>query len=405
MARMLWVALLAAIVACAAADHDFAGVIYGIEVGEDKRIFQINTTNPGVIRDDTIALVYDLTANRGTPEVDDECFGRNFNTNPPTENPSSPNALANDGVNRLYFTATDRPARQTPARLCFYSFITVGLGSTKVKYVEQLQGYTVINGATFDQNGYSYVFVKDALEQQPESDYLNIVFARLSRTTGEFRQVDIVTNFRNTTAPGNPTFVNQMPLIYKGGDQAFNCERVFYASSIRVDNSDKYFFSVDFSSQPGGFYNYVLIHNDNYLPDGSLVDPTNETATGFATNDQIAFDGDGDLVSQSSKDGIFSFVDLATGANNELAPINTTNVQFLNPDGTVRRFADLASYLDCEVEVGCIDTFQTNPCVEGQIVVPSPTDTGGRPCGPVEITCLNPVTCEPTEVCLVYQYI
>jgi len=361
-----------------------AGVVYGVEVGDNKEFFAINTTLP--INDGSTALIFGMTAAAGTPAVDDRCFGLNGLGG--ALNPSAPNALANDGVNRLYFIAwDDNISPSTQARLCYLSILNPM--SPVVIYVQMLPD-NVINGASFDQVGYIYVYIKEIAVPMTMS------LSTLSRATGQVVNNRNVQNFRDTTGGGA---VGDLGVLFRGGDMAFNCERILYASSIRVAGSDKYFFTIDFNVGASGIYDYALIHSDN------VAAPTDESLTGFATADQLAFDGIGDLVSQDSRTGIFSFVNLLTGANGELGAENTTNVVFRTAGGVARRFADLASFLDCEVESGCIEGEGTTPCAEGAFPIVIPSDGAGRECASFETTCRDPANCENEFPCIVWEFV
>ncbi|KAA8498431.1 hypothetical protein FVE85_6016 [Porphyridium purpureum] len=388
MARMVvaFALALVAMVAMVKAQNELnAGVIYGVEVGANKDFFLINTTLP--IIDGSITLIFGMNANRGTEFVDERCFGL-IGTGGAL-NPSAPNALANDAVNRLFFVAwDDNLPTATQARLCYLS--TANPMQPRVIYVQMLPD-PVINGASFDQIGYIYTYIREVATP------MTLVLSTLSRATGQVVQTRNVILFRDTTGGGA---VGDLNVRFRGGDMAFNCERILYASSIRVQGSDKFFFSIDFNVGPAGIYDYALIHSDN------VPAQTDEGLTGFATADQLAFDGAGDLISQDSRTGIFSFVNILTGANGELGAENTTNVVFRDPGtGAARRFADLASFLDCEVESGCVEGEGSTPCESAPFPIVIPSDGAGRECASFEGECRDPADCETVFPCIIWQFV
>lgn len=361
-----------------------AGVVYGVEVGDNKEFYQINATLP--IIDGSILLIFGMSANAGTPSVDSRCFGLIGTAG--ALNPSAPNALANDGVTRLFFIAwDDNQPTATQARLCYLNLVNPA--SPTVVYVQMMPD-NVINGASFDQVGYIYTYIREIAVP------MTMVLSTLSRATGQVVATRNEQTFRDTTGGGA---VGPLSVIFRGGDMAFNCERILYASSIRVAGSDKYFFSIDFNVGISGVYDYALIHDDN------VPAATDESLTGFATADQLAFDGIGNLVSQDSRTGIFSFVNLITGANGELGAENTTNVVFRDGlTGAARRFADLASFLDCQIESGCVEGVGTSPCASGPFPIVVPSDGAGRACSSYETTCRDPANCEIEFPCIVWQF-
>ncbi|KAA8491630.1 hypothetical protein FVE85_9677 [Porphyridium purpureum] len=95
--------------------------------------------------------------------------------------------------------------------------------------------------------------------------------------------------------------------------------------------------------------------------------------TGFATADQLAFDMMERLISQDSERGIFSVVDMATGANGELGVEGVDFVRLFEM-GMLRTFADLASSLDCDA--------RTPIPTPTPLLTPTPTPTPEFCCSP-----------------------
>ncbi|KAA8491628.1 hypothetical protein FVE85_9675 [Porphyridium purpureum] len=319
------------------------GIVYAIERDNmQKNIFALDFS-VGVGMEQSTTLVANMT--QAAAEDPDgfpmDCFGYEngvTRTGPLYE--FSPNGLAYDGDSRLYFVAFDQYG-MTTSRLCFYSIAT-----DTFEFAANL-GEPVV-GAAFDSKTYQYVWI-DQGEQQNMGGIMVLQFARLDRTTGQIMERETTTMFRNvTTNPNAPAA--ELPFTFRGGDMAIDCNGMLYGSSVGTGGGFKYFFTIDLNYDAGDLgetpeivYAYRLIHAD--VPD----DPSQvSTLTGFATADQLAFDMDGRLISQDSEQGVFSVVDIATGANGELGVEGEDYIR-LYEMGMLRTFADLASSLSCEV--------------------------------------------------------
>ncbi|KAA8491953.1 hypothetical protein FVE85_8435 [Porphyridium purpureum] len=357
------------------------GTIYAVEQRvNDKSFFQINSTASMP----SISLVANMSMLEQEQALDFpyNCYGYANGLNPMigTFNLFAPNALAYDGQARLFFVAWDDMG-DTMARLCYYNLI-----GKNILFVSDLVE-NKISGAGFDQLSYEFIYLREG-RQQPEGR-LRMKLVTLDRATANVRQVRAIEQWRNVTSDPNAPMA-PLPFTYRAGDLAIQCDRRLYASSVGTGGGFKYFFEI-FPSGLHDDFSYRLIH----------ADPPGTALTGFATADQLAFGSLGNLISQDSDRGIFSRVNTATGANGELGVEGVDFTRFFF-NGMLRTFTDLASSLDCEVDLECISIEMTSQCGGDVFLMYLPDPAGTIPCSPVERLCLLPPACVEEIECVYY---
>ncbi|KAA8498786.1 hypothetical protein FVE85_6371 [Porphyridium purpureum] len=389
MVRMHMIALaLCAVVAASAAmvSAQTVGLVYAVEQRvNDKSFFTINST----AADPSLTLLANMSVLETTQvtQFPFNCYGYTNGIVPVVGqfNLFAPNAAAYDGQARLFFASWDTFG-DTMTRLCL-----VNLVSNSIQFVTTLPE-TEISGAGFDQTLYMYAYIREG-RQQPNGILVGQL-TYLDRATANFLFRTTVDQHRNvTTDPMNPQNFPLGPLsfTYRAGDLAIACDRVLYASSVGTGGGFKYFFKL-FQSGPPPDFSYELIH----------ADPPGVGLTGFATADQLAFGGEDNLISQDSALGIFSLVNLETGANGELGVEGVDYVRFFF-EGILRTFTDLASTLDCGVDLDCIALEVESSCVPGEMIVQYIPDPDGTiPCAPIETVCLAPPACTEEFECSYY---
>lgn len=359
------------------------GTIFAVEQSmTDKSFYLVNSsaTDPSLI----------MVANMSMLEQDQplefpmNCYGYQSGLNPNRNalNLFAPNALAWDGQVRLFFVAWDMTG-DVAARMCYLNLVgrniifTVTLPDVK------------ISNADFDQEKYVFVYGREGI-QQPVGT-LTMMFVFLNRATAMVSSIRPISQFRNGSpqAPLAP-----LSVTYRAGDIAIDCSGDIYMSSVGTGNGFKAFFVLRMVTTMLDYY-YELIHED----------PMGVALTGYATAQAgLGFAQSGVLISQNGDYGIFSQVNLATGANGELGTAGVDYVQFYY-NGQLRRFTDLAGALDCNADLLCIRTEVPSPCGGGFNSVLMPSEEGDIPCGPVERLCLQPPQCVEEVGCVVYEEI